>query len=488
MRYILAIDQSTQSTKGMLFDEKGQLIARADCPHQQHIDERGWVEHDPEEIYQCTIKSVREVLNKASISPQQVVSAGISNQRETAMIWSRKSGKPIYNAIVWQCPRGEKICEQLAPYSLLVQEHTGLRLSPYFSAAKLSWIIQNVDGAKQKMLASELYCGTIDSWLIYRLTGNFYTDFSNAARTQLFNIYQLGWDKELCHLFGISIDSLPRLMDSDALFGISDFEGVFSRPIPIHAVLGDSNGALFGQGCLSSGMAKATYGTGSSVMLHVGEKTIRSYELSSSIAWSRNGNAQYVLEGNINYTGSVISWLKNNLKLIDSYKDAHTLPLKADPADHTFFVPAFTGLGAPYWKSGATGLFTGITRTTGRAELVKAAVDCTAYQIADIIFLLRKQSGMPITELRVDGGPTENKYLMQLQSDIAGAEILVSSIQELSAKGVAYLAGIASGIYDENTIFGGEHYTTFHRLLPETVCQRLYSRWKDAVNRTLIEI
>ena len=482
MKYLLGIDQSTQGTKALLFDEQGRLAARADRPHRQYVDERGWVEHDPEEIFSCTLGAVRDVLETLGIAPSQVAAAGISNQRETAMIWSRRTGKPVYNAVVWQCPRGEAICRRLEGDAQRIQERTGLRLSPYFSAAKLAWILENVPGVREQK--DELCCGTMDSWLLYKLTGSFKTDYSNAARTQLFDIHRLRWDPELCALFGVPLASLAEVCGSDSLFGTSDFGGIFPSPIPIHAVLGDSNGALFGQGCLTPGKAKATYGTGSSVMLHVGSAPVRSPDLSSSIAWGRGGRVEYVLEGNINYTGSVIGWLKNEVGLLSSNQEAHVLPLEANPADKTYFVPAFTGLGAPYWDSGATGMFTGISRNTGRAELVRACVDSIAYQITDILLLMQRRSGVGVAELKADGGPTENRYLMQRQSDLGNVDVLVPETQELSGMGAAYAAGIACGFYDES-VLAGVRRTIFRPAMDEKTRASLYGGWQSAVRRAL---
>ena len=488
--YLLAIDQSTQGTKGMLFDAEGQLTARCDRSHAQHIDDRGWVEHDPEEIYRNTVAVVRDVVERAGIDKNQVAAVGISNQRETAVVWDRESGRPVYNAIVWQCARGEQICEEIraAGYAERVRESTGLPLSPYFSAAKIAWVLRNVDGAEERARAGGICCGTVDSWLLYRLTGGktYATDYSNASRTQLFNLRALSWDPELCKLFGIPLDCMARVRGSDEWYGDTDFEGFFDRPVPILAVLGDSHGALFGQDCREPGLVKATYGTGSSVMLNTGDDLIVSQSgLVTSLAWCMQGKVQYVLEGNINYTGSVIGWLKNDLQLVQTVRQAHELAAAANPLDQTYFVPAFTGLGAPYWDSAATGLFTGITRLTGRAEMVRAGVDCIAYQVADIVNLMREESGLAIRELRVDGGPTESTYLMQRQSDILGIPVCVPRWQELSGMGAAYAAGISVGIYDREAIFSRMERTAYERGMPAEQSEALYRGWKRAVQTAL---
>ncbi len=487
MAYILAFDQSTQGTKGLLFDGAGRLAARCDRSHRQIIDEKGWVEHDPEEIYRNTVAVAKDVVEKAGIQKEEIAAIGISNQRETALVWDRRTGKPVYNAVVWQCPRGEAVCRRLkdAGCAEKIRGSTGLPLSPYFSAAKIAWIFENAEGARQK---ENLCCGTIDSWLVFRLTGGkeFKTDASNASRTQLFNIERLAWDPEICRMFGIPVPCLAQVCGSDECFGQTDLEGFLDRPVPIHAVLGDSHGALFGQDCRRPGMGKATYGTGSSVMLNTGEKPVFSKNgLATSLAWSIGGTVNYVLEGNINYTGSVIGWMKKDLGLVQTVRQAHQLAAEADPLDTTYFVPAFTGLGAPYWDSEATGLFTGITRKTGCAELVKAGVDCIAYQVADIVNLMRSESGLSIRELRVDGGPTESGYLMQFQSDVLGIPVMVPQLQELSGMGAAYAAGIAAGLYDGRAVFSNGKRREYRRKMEEQKSAELYKGWKRAVRLAL---
>lgn len=492
-RYILGIDQSTQGTKGLLFDSKGSLAARCDRSHAQIINNRGWVEHDPEEIYHNTLAVIRDVTEKAYISKEQILAIGISNQRETAVVWDKDSGKPVYNAIVWQCARGEEICGRIrkAGYAEQIKSSTGLPLSPYFSAAKIAWILENVEGAAEKAKQGTLCYGTVDSWLVYRMTKGqrFQTDYSNASRTQLFNINSLRWDSEVCAIFGIPTNCLAEVTGSDADYGETDLDGWLEHPIPIRGVLGDSHGALFGQGCLYPGMVKATYGTGSSVMLNAGESPIISKNgLVTSLAWNINGKINYVLEGNINYTGSVIGWLEKDLHLVESVAQAHQLATQANPLDRTYFVPAFTGLGAPYWDSEATGLFTGITRMTGQAEMVRAAVDCIAYQIADIVNLMRQESGLEMQELRVDGGPTESEYLMQFQSDILGIPVQVPDLQELSGMGAAYAAGIAIGFYDAEQIFANVNRKKYESGMDPEKSAELYTGWKKAVRVALTHV
>ena len=396
-RYVLGIDQSTQGTKALLFDEEGTLICRTDLPHKQYINEKGWVEHNPEEIYANTLAVVKNLVEKAGIDKNDLAVLGISNQRETAMVWNRTTGKPVYNAVVWQCARGAQICEEIekAGNADMIRSHTGLQLSPYFSAAKIAWVLKNVEGVQELADKGELCCGTIDSWLVYKLTGGkeFRTDYSNASRTQMFNISELKWDKQVCDLFGIPTSVLPEVTDSDGDYGATDFDGYLDHEIPIRGVLGDSHGALFGQGCVEKGMIKSTYGTGSSVMMNIGDKPVFSDRVVTSLAWKLGGEVNYVLEGNINYTGAVITWLKDDLELISSPGETEQLAKESNPADKSYLVPAFTGLGAPYWDSEATGILTGMTRTTKRREIVRAALDCIAYQITDVIKAMSTESG-----------------------------------------------------------------------------------------------
>jgi len=489
-KYILAIDQSTSGTKALLFDEVGDLIARSDLPHEQMISEKGWVEHNPTQIYDNTLGVVKAVVEKSKIDKNDIVGIGISNQRETAMVWNKSSGVPVYNAIVWQCARGEAICNEIAKagYSEMIRSHTGLHLSPYFSAAKISWILLNVKGVKEKAKQKELCCGTMDSWLVYKLTGGktFKTDYSNASRTQLFNINELKWDEEICELFGIPSEMMAEVCDSNADFGETDFDGFLDAKIPIHGVLGDSHGALFGQGCLEKGMIKATYGTGSSIMMNIGDKPVLSSKgVVTSLAWGIGGEINYVLEGNINYTGAVIKWLIEDVKLIQSAKESGDLAKSANKEDSTYLVPAFTGLGAPYWDSKATASISGMTRTTGKAEIVKAAVECIAYQISDIVKVMSEEASVAIGELRVDGGPTKNEYLMQFQSDILGIPVQVPNLEELSGIGVAYLAGITIKLYEKDKLFAHMSRNKFEPLMNEDIKEKRYQGWKDAVKSVL---
>lgn len=487
--YVLGIDQSTQGTKALLFDETGLLLSRADLPHQQIINEKGWVEHNPLEIYENTVQTVKNLVEKSGIDKNEIRVLGISNQRETALVWDKTTGEPVYNAIVWQCARGAAICDDIEKqgYADIVRSHTGLQLSPYFSAAKISWVLKNIPGALEKAIKGELCCGTVDSWLVYKLTKGkeFRTDYSNASRTQMFDIRKLKWDKEVCELFDIPVQCLAEVTDSDGTYGETDFDGFLDKPIPIRAVLGDSHGALFGQGCLHKGMLKTTYGTGSSIMMNIGKDPVFSKRVVTSLAWKINGEVNYVLEGNINYTGAVITWLKDDLGLVASAAETQQLAESASQEDTTYFVPAFTGLGAPYWDSKAKAVIWGMTRTTKRAELVKAGLESIAYQITDVIEAMSEESQIEITQLRVDGGPTKNTYLMQFQSDIAGVMVQVPDAEELSGIGAAYAAGLAVGIYDRESVFSQIKRRNFEPAMSKEEQNKKYTGWKNAVGKVL---
>ena len=487
-RYILSIDQSTQGTKGMLFDAAGQLTARADRAHRQYVNEKGWVSHDLDEILSNTLAVARDVLAKADVWPEQIVAVGISNQRETVAAWNRTTGEPVGKAIVWQCARAKDICEKLTAHADTVQQKTGIPLSPYFSAPKMAWILQNEPGAAELAEKNELCLGTIDSFLVSHLTEEkaFKTDYSNASRTQLFNIHTLQWDEELCRIYGVPEICLPEVCMSDSVFGYTTFGGLLKTPVPLCGVLGDSHAALLGQNCRTPGQTKATYGTGSSVMMQTGGRLVTSNcGLVTSLAWGLDGRVEYVLEGNLNYTGAVITWLKKDAALLASDSESELLARMANPADKTYFVPAFTGLGAPYWDSEATGLLTGITRTTGKAELVKAGVECIGYQITDLVRRMAQDAGLLLAELRVDGGPTANTYLMQFQSDMAQVEVSVPEIQELSGFGAACAAGFSCGFYDPAIIHSQLHRHSYTpKMSPEERSGR-YAGWQSAVRQAL---
>ena len=489
-KYVIGIDQSTQGTKFILFDSEGKIAFQAIKLHKQFINDKGWVEHAPEEIWRNVKALAQEITQGNSISARDIVAIGISNQRETSLAWNRSTGESIYPAIVWQCARGAAICDEIETQGLkaLVKDNTGLPLSPYFSAAKLAWIMQNVPEAAKLAGAKNLCMGTIDSWLIHKMTGGkvFKTDYSNASRTQLFNIKALAWDEKICSAFGIPIDALPEVTFSDSFFGKTTFDGLFDVEVPIWAMLGDSHAALFGQGSHTAGQAKATYGTGSSIMLNTGESLIQTEQgIATTIAWGMNEKISYALEGNINYTGASITWLKDDLKLIASAAETEQLARQSNPADKSYFVPAFTGLGAPYYDNDATGIFAGITRVTGKNEMVRAVVDSIAYQIYDVIHLMEEVSGGELVNLKVDGGPTRNAYLMQFQSDILNKPVAVPSLAELSAMGAAYCAGIAAGFYDRKKVFAGLSWKQYAPNMNADERDKLLKGWSTAIKKAM---
>lgn len=488
-KYIISIDQSTQGTKALLFDGEGKLLCRADKPHRQIINDAGWVSHDPEEIYVNTIQVIKDVVKKGGIDKNLVAGIGISNQRETSLIWDRSTGKPLADAVVWQCARAAEICErpQICAAADIIFKKTGLKLSPYFPAAKIAWLLENADGAAL-LAQSEAVChGTMDSYLVFRLTGGreYRTDYSNASRTQLFNIHTLNWDEEICGLFGIKRENLPCVTDSDACFGMTDCEGFVTQEIPIHAVLGDSHAALFGQNCSKKGQTKATYGTGSSIMMNIGDKPVLStHGVVTSLAWSRGGKAEYVLEGNLNYTGAVITWLKDDMKMIQTPEETEELSEAAHKDDMLYLLPAFTGFGAPYWDSHARAALVGMDRTTGRNEMVRAGLECIAYQIRDIVRAMEEDANLKVLQLRVDGGPTKNNYLMQFQTDILNTEVAVPSTEELSGIGAAYMAGIAMNMWDENVFLNLDN-SVYRPKMSETIRQNKLIGWENAVQMIL---
>ena len=488
-RCILGIDQSTQGTKALLFDETGKPVFRTDEPHRQFVDDRGWVGHDMEEVWQNVLKIVRILFDQSGVSPSEVSGIGISNQRETAVAWDRKTGRPLCHAIVWQCARAEEIVKRVdSPgFRNLVKEHTGLLLSPYFSAAKFAWILENVPKARELAGKNDLCLGTVDAYLLFRMTDGkaFKTDYSNASRTQLFNIRTLSWDEEILKAFNIPLNALPEVSDSDGFFGETDLSGIFEKPVLIHAMLGDSHAALYAQGCFKSGMTKCTYGTGSSVTMNAGNKCPESKDgIVTSLAWKKDGLVTYVLEGNINYTGAIVTWMKEKAGLIASDAESEVWAEKADPSDRTYLIPAFSGLGAPYFRSDLSAAYFGMSRTTGKAELVKAGLDAIVFQITDVVNRMKDNAGLKHIELRADGGPTKNQWLMQRQADILNEPVRVSKIAELSAAGVAFMAGKALGVMDENVIEHAES-RLFIPAMETEERERLYGGWQHAVEQLL---
>ncbi len=491
-KYILAIDQGTSATKTILFNRKGQVVHRCNRVHKQYYPNPGWVEHDAEEIYKNTLKAIHDTFYEAKITGQQIMGLAIANQRETALVWDKQTGKPVYNAIVWQCNRGSGICNRLFEqgYEKIVKEKTGLVLSSYFSAAKIKWILDNVEGVRRKAEEGKVLFGTIDSWLVWKLTNRkaHITDYSNASRTQLFNLKELKWDEELLQIFTIPKTMTPNVKYSDEIFGYTTINGILEEEIPIAGVMGDSHAALFGQNCFEKGMAKATYGTGSSVMMNIGKNILQSNSgLVTSIAWGMDNCVEYVFEGNINCTGATIKWLVEDLELIPNSKISGKIAASIDSNEGVYLVPAFVGLSAPYWDSEAKASIMGITRGTKKAHIVRAAEESIAYQIKDILDLMVMESGVKLKELRVDGGPTRDNFLMQFQADIINVAVVRNKIEELSAMGSAFMAGLAVGFWNSKeeikTLRAPD--VIFNCKMNNSEKDKLYKGWKEAVRRTL---
>jgi glycerol kinase len=492
MKFTLAIDQSTSSTKAMLFDENATLVARTSVDHKQYYPQPGWVEHDPEEILRNTYKSVELLLEKSKTDPSNVTSVAITNQRETVVVWNKLTGKPVYNAVVWQCNRGTKFCEELIAQgqepSVIVK--TGLIINPYFSASGVKWILDNVTGARESAVKGNLLMGTIDSWLIWNFTNGkvHATDYTNASRTLLFNIHTLDWDPELLDLFTIPASMTATPLPCDALYGTTTMNGMLPE-IPIAGVLGDSHGALVGQMCFSVGMGKATYGTGSSIMVNIGEKVLPAHRgLVTSVGFAALGKVFYAFEGNIHCTGATIKWLQDELELIKSAAETEVLATSVESTDGVYFVPAFAGLGAPWWDNEAKALICGMNRGTTKAHIVRAALESIAYQVKDLMALIN-DSGVELCELRVDGGPVNNNFLMQFQSDMLQAKINRSPVEEASALGAVLMNGFALKrlveFSDAATLRTKNDY--IEPKMAQEKIDSLYSEWSKAVQRTLMK-
>ncbi len=443
MNRIIAIDQSTSATKALLFNESCQQLAQASLAHQQFYPKTGWVEHDAEEIYQHTVETVRQLV-KASGD----FSLAITNQRETIVVWDKASGKPVCHALVWQDTRGTALCDRWRSEGLepLVQSRSGLKIDPSFCASKIRWILDHIEGAREKAERGEVLAGTIDCWLVWKLTGGqvHATDYTNASRTMLFNIHTIDWDEDLLKAFDIPRRMMPEVRPCDAVYGETTVEGLFSEPVKIAGVLGDSHGALAGQMCFEAGTGKVTYGTGSSVMINIGtEPKPAPAGLVTSVGFSILGKTYYAFEGNIYSTGATLKWLTDQIHLMDSPAEAEALATSVDDNGGVYLVPAFAGLGAPWWQSGVKGAVFGMTFNTSRAHLVRAAVESIAYQVKDLADAMLSGTGTRLKEINADGGPTRNGFLMQLQADLLGTDIVCTKVEDASALGAAVIGGFA---------------------------------------------
>ena len=491
-QYILALDQGTTSSRSILFDKSGNQVAVAQKEFTQIFPQPGWVEHDPMEIWESQIQTARQVLTKLNIDATNVAAIGITNQRETTILWDKKTGQPVYNAIVWQDRRTAPACEEIKrkkDVAKYIMESTGLVLDPYFSATKIKWILDNVKGARKRAEDGELCFGTVDTWLTYMLTGGqlHITDYSNASRTLLFNIKTKKWDDKILAAFKIPRIILPEVMDSSKFYGLTSRDVFDEKQIPIAGIAGDQQAALFGQACFTEGMAKNTYGTGCFMLMNTGDKMVRSKTgLLTTIAWSLNGKVEYALEGSVFIGGAAMQWLRDGLGIISKAEDSEKSANSIQSTDGVYMVPAFAGLGAPYWDHEARGAIYGLTRGTTKDHLIRAALESIAYQTRDVLNVMEADSKIKLKSLRVDGGASMNNFLMQFQADIMGTQVDRPKVVETTALGAAYLAGIAVGFYKKTDI--AKNWLIDRKFKPEMKepqRKALYDGWKTAVRKTM---
>lgn len=488
MKYIIALDQGTTSSRAVLFDESGQIVGIAQQEFTQRFPQSGWVEHDAIEIWNTQFDVLKKVIRDHSIQPASIVAIGITNQRETTVIWDRETGEPVYNAIVWQDKRTASMCEELKANGLIdyVRENTGLVIDSYFSGTKIKWILDHVKGVREKADTGKLAFGTIDSWLIWKLTNDkvHVTDYSNASRTMLYNIRHLTWDERMLEELSIPSSLLPEVKPSASEFGTWNLDGV---SIPITGVAGDQQAALFGQACFEPGMAKNTYGTGCFMLMNTGSKIQLSKNgLITTIAWGLDGKVEYALEGSVFIAGAAVQWLRDSMHLIDQSKDSEYFAAKALGSNEVYVVPAFAGLGAPYWDMYARGAIFGLTRDTGKDHIIKATLESLAYQTKDMLNAMQDDAGLQLASLKVDGGACANNILMQFQSDILGAEVERPEVIESTAMGAAYLAGIQIGLWKKEDIIKNRRIQKqFKPMMEPLVREKLYKGWQKAVLRTM---
>lgn len=491
-RYILSLDQGTTSSRAIIYDRAAKRIVCARSRQLAQIYPRpGWVEHDPEEIWKGQLEALRDAVGDSGIAPGEIACIGITNQRETVVVWDRETGRPIYNAVVWQCRRTASICNTLKINGLkeTIQAKTGLVIDAYFSGTKIKWLLENVQGARERAEKGELLAGTIDTWLIWKLTGGkaHVTDYSNASRTMLFNIHKLQWDAELLEELGIPERMLPEVVPSSGVIAEAT-EALPGLRIPISGVAGDQQAALFGQACFDVGAAKNTYGTGCFILMNTGESPVVSkHSLLTTIAWSEGGRVEYALEGSVFNAGSAIQWLRDELKLVESAPQADIEAERVEDTGGVFVVPAFTGLGAPYWDMFARGVIVGITRGTGRAHIIRATLEAIAYQSREVFEVMRLDSGLELKELKVDGGASVSPFLMQFQADILNIEVKRPRLTETTALGAAYLAGLGAGLWEsrEDIRQEWELDKVFLPAMDEQARNKKYSDWKRAVERSM---
>lgn len=489
-QYVIALDQGTTSSRCILFDREQNIVGVAQREFTQIYPKPGWVEQDPMEIWSSQSSVLTEVLAQTGIAPTEVAAIGITNQRETTIVWDKATGRPICNAIVWQCRRTASLCEELkadGAFSDYIKEHTGLLIDAYFSATKLKWILDHVEGARERARAGELLFGTVDSWLVWKLTGGkaHVTDYTNASRTMLFDIQNLCWDEEICRRLDIPMEMLPQVCSSSQVYGFANLQGV---EVPIAGIAGDQQAALFGQGCFHPGEAKNTYGTGCFLLMNTGEQLCRSENgLLTTIAIGLNGRVQYALEGSVFVGGAVIQWVRDELRFISESRDAEYYASKVPDTGGVYLVPAFTGLGAPYWDMYARGALVGLTRGTNRDHIIRAAQESIAYQSWDLVDAMEKDTGIPLSALNADGGASRDKFLMQFQADILNKPVRRPVIRETTALGAALLAGLATGVWSSQEEVKSRMKTDslYEPAMDEAKRQRLLRGWHKAVGRSL---
>lgn len=489
-QYILSLDQGTTSSRAIIFDKKGEVIAVAQKEFKQIFPQSGWVEHDALEIWSSQAGVAAEATVKAGINGKNIAAMGITNQRETVIVWDKNTGKPIYNAIVWQDRRTASFCDELkqAGKEEMIRNKTGLLIDAYFSATKIKWMLDNVPNARAEAEAGNLICGTVDTWLIWNFTkGELHvTDVTNASRTLLFNIHTLAWDDELLELFTIPKSMLPSVKPSSEVYGETK-STLFAHPIPISGIAGDQQAALFGQMCTNPGMVKNTYGTGCFMLMNIGkEPKLSKNNLLTTVAWQINGETNYALEGSIFIAGAVVQWLRDGLGIIKTAADIEELALKVEDTGGVYFVPAFAGLGAPYWDSNARGTIVGLSRGTTASHLARAAIESIAYQTADVLKAMEADAGVKIKELRVDGGATANTILMQFQSNLLNCKVIKPKVVETTALGAAYLAGLATGYWKDIAEIQQlwESDTVFDPATATAETEKGFSEWKRAIHAT----
>ncbi|UII54414.1 glycerol kinase GlpK [Cytobacillus spongiae] len=491
-KYILSLDQGTTSSRAILFNKKGEIVKVSQKEFTQHFPKPGWVEHNANEIWGSILSVIASALSEADIKPEQIAGIGITNQRETTVVWDKETGKPIYNAIVWQSRQTSDICNELKAqgHNELFRGKTGLLIDAYFSGTKVKWILDHVDGAREKAEQGKLLFGTIDTWLIWKLSGGkaHVTDYSNASRTLMYNIHELKWDEELLDILGVPASMLPEVKASSEVYATTVDYHFFGQEIPIAGAAGDQQAALFGQACFEQGMAKNTYGTGCFMLMNTGEKAVKSdHGLLTTLAWGINGKVEYALEGSIFVAGSAIQWLRDGLRMFKDAKDSENYARKVESTDGVYVVPAFVGLGTPYWDSDVRGAVFGLTRGTEKEHFIRATLESLAYQTKDVLSAMEKDSGIELKALRVDGGAVKNDFLMEFQSDMLNVPVERPVVNETTALGAAYLAGLAVGYWESQEEIAKQWAIDkkFEATMEEQKREELYDGWKKAIHATM---